>query len=79
MLANKNTKLKRCPFCGGWAELKFSYECWSAFVRCSGCFCKTAEYTISGPNSPDTASVDNCQAVQSAIRDWNSRVEPKKK
>jgi hypothetical protein len=39
-MVNKMSELKRCPFCGGEAELACrDFGSW--FVRCKKCFCKT--------------------------------------
>lgn len=62
---NVNHELKRCPFCGGEAELKryvgFAFE--EAYVQCKDCECKTK---IISP------SLKYC-ANDKAVEMWNRR------
>ena len=56
-------ELKKCPFCGGKAELKlmhgFRREVIAAFVYCTECGASMLSYAL----------------VRTAIEAWNRRVE----
>ena len=62
-------KLKRCPFCGGEAELHHGItgvlQASSSFIRCEKCFCQTDIFVINTKYSCD----------EKAIEAWNKRVK----
>lgn len=57
-------QLKPCPFCGGKAELgEAEYARTFFYAFCTSCF----------------ASIQSCKTTDEAIKQWNTRVEPKDK
>lgn len=63
--------LKRCPFCGGRAEIRLKIEEGStlnAYVQCSACFCKTTKAFVEiGENPTDL------DFLKGAFHLWNRR------
>ena len=60
-------ELKKCPFCGGEAEIRFSniFKPYCA-IRCKKCGASTLEYSTRG-------CYEN--VILQAIQAWNKRVE----
>ena len=70
-------ELKKCPFCGGKANVKMEHKHsigWTIWCACNECHAKTSGYC------PDLSkehraldNIDNCKKL--AIKAWNRRVE----
>lgn len=67
-------ELKPCPFCGGKAEIRTTYEVLKtttrslfSYVRCERCFAQTWEYSYK--NTEHTKAIP----IESAIKAWNMR------
>lgn len=62
------TEIKKCPFCGGEANLHSNYsqkaDCYYIFVQCSNCFCKSLSVKSEHPVS---------KIGQQAVEAWNRR------
>ena len=70
-------ELKKCPFCGGEAEM-IQYYNWDAdtwFVVCKCAVCNAQAKTAScGRGKPAPSDVDwDCPAVERATIRWNHR------
>lgn len=59
-------KLKRCPFCGGKADLINGYELFNAYsaVKCTRCGLRSPLFYVSAKESSDTRATEY----------WNKRV-----
>ena len=74
-------KLKKCPFCGGDAEIRkaFILLTEARIVRCSTCLCKTTSIPIDHPKMAGGGKLDEStrytaeQAEAKAAELWNNR------
>lgn len=61
------TELKKCPHCGGEAEIYIQNKKWT--IECKNCFCKISHYTMDSDemtnawNKRDGLSMDEIRAV----------------
>ena len=75
-------KLKKCPFCGGEAEIRKTFVLLdeARVVRCSTCLCKTTSILIDHPKMVSGGKLDEStrytaeQAEAKAAELWNARV-----
>ena len=61
------TELKKCPHCGGEAEIYIQNKKWT--IECKNCFCEISHYTMDSDemtnawNKRDGLSMDEIMAV----------------
>lgn len=72
-------ELKRCPFCGGEAEISYSVDaflgkCW--YVRCTDCYSHgTGVYESVRKLEPEEEYAAIMGAWEKAIKAWNRRAK----
>lgn len=77
-------KLKRCPFCGGAAELVKNHHVYlddARMVRCLHCYCRTASILVNHPKMGGDGKLDEstryteAQAEVKVAELWNVRAK----
>ena len=70
-------RLKRCPFCGGEAEMYNGKDCFGKFwyIRCKGCYSRgSGSYESVKELKPNEEQAAIQAAWENAIKAWNLRI-----